>query len=172
MRLSICIQGAPAGIARAAAAVSAAGAAGAAAVTAPRSRISASRAAGRKPARSVECAATMTENDSTAAAPGARSWPAESAPRATAPLIDIGINLAHDSYDADRSAVIARAAAAGVVQMIVTGSSAASSHQGVALSRQHPGRLFATAGVHPHHAAELSATVLTELGELTLEPEV
>lgn len=114
----------------------------------------------------------MTENDSTAAPPGALSRPAVSGLRAAAPLIDIGINLAHDSYDADRSAVIARAAAAGVVQMIVTGSSVASSHQGVALSRQHSGRLFATAGVHPHHATELSAAVLTELGELTLEPEV
>jgi TatD DNase family protein len=89
-----------------------------------------------------------------------------------ASLIDIGINLAHDSYDTDRDAVIARAAAAGVVQMIVTGSSAASSRTAVSLSRQHPGRLFATAGVHPHHATDLTASVLAELGELTVEPEV
>src|SRR6185437_17009214 len=32
-----------------------------------------------------------------------------------APLIDVGINLAHDSYDHDRDAVLARAEAAGVV---------------------------------------------------------
>ena len=137
-----------------------------------RSTTAASRAAGREPPRSVECAATMTENDSTATAPAALPRPAVSAPRGAAPLIDIGINLAHDSYDADRGSVIARAAAAGVVQMIVTGSSAASSRQSIALSRQHPGRLFATAGVHPHHATELTAAVLTELGELTLQPEV
>ncbi len=89
-----------------------------------------------------------------------------------APLIDIGINLAHDSYDADRDAVIARAEAAGVVQMIVTGSSAASSHAAISLARQHPGRLFATAGVHPHHATELTSAVLAQLGELAREPEV
>jgi len=88
------------------------------------------------------------------------------------PLIDIGINLAHDSYDGDRDAVIARALAAGVVQMIVTGSSAASSRAAISLSRQHPGQLFATAGVHPHHATELTAAVLAELRQLALEPQV
>ena len=46
------------------------------------------------------------------------------------PLIDIGINLAHDSYDADRDAVIDRAAAAGVAQLIVTGSTLASTRAG------------------------------------------
>jgi len=87
-------------------------------------------------------------------------------------LIDIGINLAHDSYDEDRDAVIARAHQAGVVQMVVTGSTLASSARALALARQHPGRLFATAGVHPHHAAELSAASLAELGELARRPEV
>ena len=113
----------------------------------------------------------MAENDITGTAPAALPGQAPQRRRA-APLIDIGINLAHDSYDADRGSVIARAEAAGVVQMIVTGSSAESSRTAIALSRQHAGRLFATAGVHPHHATELSATVLTELGELTIAPEV
>ena len=71
-----------------------------------------------------------------------------------APLIDIGINLAHDSYDADRAAVLSRARDAGVVQLIVTGSSLESSARAIELARAHPGELFATAGVHPHHAAE------------------
>ena len=39
-------------------------------------------------------------------------------------LIDIGANLTHDSFDADRDEVIARAAAVGVTRMIVTGASA------------------------------------------------
>ena len=39
-----------------------------------------------------------------------------------AALIDIGINLGHDSYDGDRDAVLARARAAGVMQMLVTGA--------------------------------------------------
>jgi TatD DNase family protein len=114
----------------------------------------------------------MNENDTTGTASAALSRQAPSGGLRVAPLIDIGINLAHDSYDADRDAVIARAGAAGVVQMIVTGSSAVSSHAAISLARQHPGKLFATAGVHPHHATELTSPVLTELGELTLASEV
>jgi len=37
-------------------------------------------------------------------------------------LIDVGVNLAHDSFDADREAVIARAHSAGVLQMVITGA--------------------------------------------------
>lgn len=107
----------------------------------------------------------MTQNDITGAASAALRGKA-------AALIDIGINLAHDSYDADREAVIARAGAVGVAQMMVTGSSAASSRTAISLARQHPGKLFATAGVHPHHATELTPEVLTDLGELVLEREV
>ena len=88
------------------------------------------------------------------------------------PLIDIGINLAHDSYDGDREAVIARARSAGIVQMIVTGSSLASTAQAIALAAAHPQRLFATAGVHPHHAGELTAPRLGELAELARNPHI
>ena len=38
-------------------------------------------------------------------------------------LIDIGLNITHDSYDNDRETVIADAVAAGVSRMIVTGTS-------------------------------------------------
>jgi TatD DNase family protein len=114
----------------------------------------------------------MTENDITGTGPAALSGRAPTPAAHPPPLIDIGINLAHDSYDADRSSVIARAQAAGVVQMIVTGSSAASSRDAITLSRQHPGRLFATAGVHPHMATELTPAILVELGELAVAPEV
>ena len=85
-------------------------------------------------------------------------------------LIDIGINLAHDNYAEDRPAVIERAAAAGVVQLIVTGSTLASSAAALALARAHPGRMFATAGVHPHHASELTAGELPRLRALLAEP--
>ncbi|HEY0766547.1 MAG TPA: TatD family hydrolase [Steroidobacteraceae bacterium] len=97
---------------------------------------------------------------------------ASAASPAVAALIDIGINLAHDSYDADRDAVIARAQAAGVVQMMITGSTLASTQRALGLARAHPGRLFATAGVHPHHASELTAQRAAELEELARQPEV
>ncbi len=87
-------------------------------------------------------------------------------------LIDIGINLAHDSFDPDRESVIARAVAAGVVQMLVTGSSGASTRQAIEMARTHPGVLFATAGVHPHHAAELTEELLVELRQLATVQQV
>lgn len=95
---------------------------------------------------------------------------AVASPAAT--LIDIGINLAHDSYDADRDAVLARAQEAGVVQMVVTGSTLEGSRRALELARAHPRRLFATAGVHPHHAAELTAQRLAELEELARSSDV
>ncbi len=86
--------------------------------------------------------------------------------------IDIGINLAHTSFDADRETVIARAAAAGVTQLIVTGATVAGSEAALKLAKARPGRLFATAGVHPHHAAELDAGQLEQLGALLAEPQI
>ena len=91
---------------------------------------------------------------------------------ATPSLIDIGINLSHDSFDADREAVIARARAAGVVQMIVTGASGQGSREALTLARTDPGYLFATAGVHPHHATELNPALLAEIENLARQPEV
>jgi TatD DNase family protein len=87
-------------------------------------------------------------------------------------LIDIGINLGHDSYDSDRDAVIARAEKAGVAQMVITGASVDGTRKAIELARSRPGELFATAGVHPHHATELTRDALSELEELVREPEV
>jgi TatD DNase family protein len=71
-------------------------------------------------------------------------------------VIDIGANLAHDSFDADRDAVLARARDAGVDVIVVTGSSAESSRKALELARAHPRVLYATAGLHPHHASDYS----------------
>src|SRR5258707_5695688 len=87
-------------------------------------------------------------------------------------LVDIGVNLAHDSYAGDGDAVIARAAAGGVAQLIVTGAPLTSSRAALELARAHPGGLFATAGVHPHQAGELTAVELPQLRALLGEPGV
>jgi TatD DNase family protein len=89
-----------------------------------------------------------------------------------APLLDIGINLAHDSFDDDRDAVIDRAAEVGVTRMIITGSSLASTHAAIALVQQYPERMRCTAGVHPHHASDLDTTQLRAFGALARQPEV
>ncbi|MGH8134890.1 MAG: TatD family hydrolase [Steroidobacteraceae bacterium] len=85
-------------------------------------------------------------------------------------LVDIGINLAHASYDRDRAEVIARAEAAGVVAMIVTGSTLADSARALALCREWPGLLRATAGVHPHHASGFRESDRAALADLYADP--
>lgn len=87
-------------------------------------------------------------------------------------LIDIGANLTHDSFDHDRDAVMQRAREAGVARMIVTGASREHSPKAAQLARAHPGELFATAGVHPHHATEYTVECDTEMRALQALPEV
>lgn len=85
-------------------------------------------------------------------------------------LIDIGVNLTHDSFDHDRPEVIERAIRAGVTRMIVTGSTADSSRAALRLAQARPGQLFATAGVHPHHATGFDPQAAAVLVELAADP--
>ena len=87
-------------------------------------------------------------------------------------LIDIGANLTHESFDHDRNAVLPRAREAGVVQQVVTGASREHSPMALRLAQAHPGELFATAGVHPHHATEYTAECDAEMRALHAHPEV
>jgi TatD DNase family protein len=87
-------------------------------------------------------------------------------------LIDIGANLGHESFAHDFDAVLARARAAGIAQMLVTGASREGSRQALEIARRHPGFLYATAGVHPHHANEYSDDYDAELRELHQAPEI
>ena len=84
-------------------------------------------------------------------------------------LVDIGVNLAHDSFDSDREAVMARARDAGVTRMIVTGSTLDSSKAAVQLAQTVTG-LHATVGMHPHHASELDESDLPQLRQLLARP--
>lgn len=87
-------------------------------------------------------------------------------------LIDIGANLTHDSFDADREAVMDRAAEVGVRRIIVTGTTVEATEQALRLAGRHPARLYATAGVHPHHATELDDAGIEGLRRLAAEDAV
>ncbi|MDN5937637.1 MAG: TatD family hydrolase [Salinisphaera sp.] len=87
-------------------------------------------------------------------------------------MIDIGANLAHDSFDADRDAVLTRATAAGVAQIVVTGSDYRSNAAAAQLAASHPGRLFATAGLHPHHAGDADEALYEQLRTLAAQGAV
>jgi TatD DNase family protein len=91
---------------------------------------------------------------------------------ALADLVDVGANLTHESFAHDLEQVLQRALAAGVSQLVVTGSSAHESAAALGLARAHPGRLFATAGVHPHLAREWDQGVADAIEVLAAAPEV
>ena len=78
-------------------------------------------------------------------------------------LIDIGANLTHDSFDADRTEVIESARGAGVMHMVVTGADVEHSRAAIELAGRWPGVLSATVGVHPHHAGDFDAAMKAEL---------
>ncbi len=87
-------------------------------------------------------------------------------------LIDIGANLTHESFAHDRDVVVREAQAAGVIGFGITGTTVELSEAAATLARAHPGRMFATAGVHPHHAREVDADALRALSALAALPEV
>ena len=89
-----------------------------------------------------------------------------------AELVDIGANMTHESFAADRAAVLDRARQAGVTRLLVTGADLASSRTAADLALADPGRLWSTAGVHPHHAASFDAGARAGLLELLQRPEV
>jgi TatD DNase family protein len=90
----------------------------------------------------------------------------------SAPLVDIGLNLAHDSFDHDREHVVATAHAVGVRHMVITGSTLESTRAAIELVRTDPASFRCTAGVHPHHASELRQEDLPRLQEMLRAPEV
>lgn len=87
-------------------------------------------------------------------------------------LIDIGLNLTHDSFDVDRDDVVQRAQEAGVSQMILTGASEEGSRAALNLARRYPGRMFSTSGVHPHHAKDCGEETIQVLREVAKAKEV
>ncbi|MFN3198950.1 MAG: TatD family hydrolase [Bradymonadia bacterium] len=87
-------------------------------------------------------------------------------------LVDIGANLTHESFKSDLDQVLAEAEAAGVRRLIVTGTTVADSVEAADLAAQHPGRLFSTAGVHPHYAKGCDDHTLGHLRTLAARPEV
>ncbi|HTP62058.1 MAG TPA: TatD family hydrolase, partial [Burkholderiales bacterium] len=87
-------------------------------------------------------------------------------------LIDIGANLTHPAFHGDLPEVLARAHDAGVRSIVVTGTSVPESTHALKVSSAYPGKVFATAGVHPHHARECDATTIPALRVLARQPGV
>jgi TatD DNase family protein len=87
-------------------------------------------------------------------------------------LVDIGANLTHPAFRDDLDAVLSRARQAGVEQIVVTGTTVAESQAALALAASHPNVLYATAGVHPHHARDCDSLTIPTLRELAKDSRV
>jgi TatD DNase family protein len=97
----------------------------------------------------------------------------------SAELVDIGANLTNKAFRADREAVLSRAAQSGVAALLVTGTTVQASRHARELAVERTvgapaprPALYATAGIHPHHASTLSGEALAELRALLERPEV
>jgi len=90
-------------------------------------------------------------------------------------LVDIGVNLTHPTFARDPRVVLNRAYAAGVTQLVLTGTSLAESEAALGLCRkldESRQRLFCTAGIHPHDASQWTSETASQLKGLLAEPEV
>jgi TatD DNase family protein len=85
-------------------------------------------------------------------------------------LVDIGANLTSKAFRADLDQVLARARAAGVGQIVVTGTSAALSAEAADLAAARG--LYATAGIHPHVAEQSTAADHQAVRDLLAHPRV
>jgi len=88
-------------------------------------------------------------------------------------LIDSHCHLDSAEFDADRDAVIERALAAGVEQMMAigTGHGPPDLEAGLQLAEKHPA-FFATVGIHPHDAAKAGPDDFKRLADLLAHPKV
>jgi len=84
-------------------------------------------------------------------------------------IVDTHAHLDGDEYEADRDAVIDRAAAAGIVAIVSAGQDEATSRANLDLEARHPS-VRPSAGVHPHLAAKAGA--MRWLAGLARDPRV
>jgi TatD DNase family protein len=85
-------------------------------------------------------------------------------------LVDIGANLTHAAFAHDLAETVQRARDAGVIAMVATGTTV---DETMAATRIADGfGLYATAGVHPHHARDCGPQTVPALRELAKHPRI
>jgi len=92
-------------------------------------------------------------------------------------FIDTHCHLNFEVFNNDWREAADRAVAAGVTKMIVVGADLVSSERAVELAQQHPA-LYASVGLHPHHARQIlddrlqMTEIITTLRTLAKKPRV
>jgi TatD DNase family protein len=87
------------------------------------------------------------------------------------PLFDTHAHLADEQLAADVAGVVERAAAAGVTRILAVGTTAASSRDCLTAAERFPG-VWASAGIHPNHAAEAAASDWDAVVRLIENPKI
>lgn len=80
-------------------------------------------------------------------------------------LVDTHCHINFDAYDEDRTAVIERAAAAGVLRIINPGTDLLTSQEGIELADLYPG-IYAAIGIHPNSTANLAPSWIDDIAAL------
>ncbi len=86
--------------------------------------------------------------------------------------IDIGINLTNKQFQNQIDDIVQNAIDADVTQMILTGTSVKNSQESARITKQYPGVLYATAGIHPHDAKSFDNQSIAKLRELLQQKQV
>ncbi|WP_432224949.1 3'-5' ssDNA/RNA exonuclease TatD [Enterobacter wuhouensis] len=86
-------------------------------------------------------------------------------------MFDIGLNLTSSQFAKDRDEVVARAFAAGVKGLLLTGTNLHESEQAQLLAQRYD-HCWSTAGVHPHDSSQWTEESAEVLHRLARTPEV
>jgi len=86
-------------------------------------------------------------------------------------LFDSHLHLTAPAFDEDREAVIGRARAAGVTELVSVASDPEDAREAIALATAHD-RIWATAGLHPHEAKSFGPDLMADLEVLAQRREV
>jgi TatD DNase family protein len=90
-------------------------------------------------------------------------------PQTNSPLIDIGANLVHESFQHDFDEVLERAKLAGLVHLMITGTNLAGTRSARELCARDLDFFSFTSGFHPHEASQCNAEAFAQISELALE---
>lgn len=86
-------------------------------------------------------------------------------------FIDSHAHIQISQFDSDREAVLQRAKDVGVTNILVIGFDLDSSQKAVELAEKHD-NLYASVGMHPHSAKDLTPDILTTFRDLLVHPKV
>jgi len=85
--------------------------------------------------------------------------------------IDSHAHLEMEPFDADRDAVLGRAAAAGLTAIITVGTTIPDCQKAAALARLHP-QVYAAVGIHPHEVKGINSKTYDALRALARQEKV